>query len=129
MSIKFDGKKVQDLSEEDIDRVLDEPKEDRKSIYYCHCLIIANPNILAAHYSKGMAGVIVQSIDRERLLIQVQPGSRPVNLRVSFPKTDSGFSILTVADTNHKFMLSYDDMDETVYATPVEKDTERYQDR
>jgi hypothetical protein len=115
MSIKFDGKKVQDLSEEDIDRVLDEPKEDRKSIYYCHCLIIA--------------GVIVQSIDRERLLIQVQPGSRPVNLRVSFPKTDSGFSILTVADTNHKFMLSYDDMDETVYATPVEKDTERYQDR
>lgn len=123
MSIKFDGKKAIDLTEDDLDRVMTE--EGNELSRYCHCLII-DPNgesILAAHYSKGSAGVIVQDTKRKELIIHMdahgsKKGSHP-DLMVTMSKTESGIAILSVADTLHKFVLSLSDT--VLYANIVEK--------
>lgn len=123
MSIKFDGKKIQDLTEEDIELVLDEPAETRRPIRFAHCLLFDSgspPAVISAHYSKGMAGVILQDTKRSEVRVRAK---EDIEMRLAFTggSKDAGSVVMTVSDMEHQLLLEHDEGGSVLYVTPVRK--------
>jgi hypothetical protein len=90
-----------------------------------------------------MSGVIVQDTRRSEMRIHINATGEPLDIRVAFSEvrgqprnqkeetnpdkeeTNPDFAMISIAGTDHKFLLEYEEGGSVLYVTPVEKDRER----